>query len=188
MDKNTFVDSFPIKYFKLVVKVSNGISDPRFIVNGDQTLQTMTESSIDELKLSDVNTFFSQSCSVCLEPFIRWAAFKSHSIALDDQNMRDMINCLIEFTSEQPRAVEIWYHLKCWLEYVRNYHKMTEDEKLPRMQSVTLREAQTIFFDHVRADIFQEHELRSVQSLLRDYGSIISRQGFPTSGVKPSCI
>ena len=57
MDKNTFIDNFPIRYFKLLVKISNEISDPRFIVNGDETLQTITESSIDELKLSDVNTF-----------------------------------------------------------------------------------------------------------------------------------
>ena len=63
-----------------------------------------------------------------------WAAFKSHTVALDIQNMRDRINCLIELTSEQPYAVEIRYRLKCWLKYVRNYQKMTEDEKLPRMQ------------------------------------------------------
>ena len=50
------------------------------------------------------------------------------------------------------------------------------------MHNVTLREAQIIFFDHVRTVVFVEHELRSLQSLLRDYGSIISRYGFPTSG------
>ena len=65
---------------------------------------------------------------------------------------------------------------------------MTEDDKLPRMQHVTLREAQTMFFDHVRAVIFEEHELRSLQSLLRDYNAIIARCGFPTSGVKSSYI
>lgn len=45
-----------------------------------------------------------------------------------------------------------------------------------------------MFFDHVRAVIFKEHELRSLQSLLRDYNAIISRYGFPTSGVKSSYI
>ena len=113
-----------------------------------------------------------------------WAAFKSHTVTLDDQEMRECINCLIEFTSEQPYAVEIRYHLKCWLKYVRSYPKMSEDDKLPRLQSVTLREAQTIFFDHVTSVIFQEHELRSLQSLLRDYCSTIAQYGFPTSGIK----
>jgi len=71
---------------------------------------------------------------------------------------------------------------------VRDYQRMSEDDKLSYLHNVTLREAQTIFFDHIRAVIFEEHELRSLQSLLRDYGSIISRYGFPTSGVKSSYI
>ena len=117
-----------------------------------------------------------------------WAAFKSHTVILDDQEMRERINCLIEFTSEQPYAVEIRYHPKCWLKFVRSYQKMSEDDKLPRLQSVTLREAQTIFFDHVTSVIFQEHELRSLQSLLRDYCSTIAQYGFPTSGIKSSYV
>ena len=51
-----------------------------------------------------------------------------------------------------------------------------------------LREAQSIFFDHVRTVIFQEHELWSLQGLFLDYRSIISRYGFPTSGIKSSYI
>ncbi len=56
------------------------------------------------------------------------------------------------------------------------------------MQKITLCEAQTIFFDHIRKVIFEEHELRSLQSLLRDYSSIIAQYGFPVSGVKSSYI
>ena len=117
-----------------------------------------------------------------------WAAFKSHTVALEDQTMRDRINCLIDSAAEQPYAIEIRYHHKCWLKHVRSYQKMSEDDKLPRMHDVTLREAQTVFFDHIRTIIFEEHELRSLQSLLRDYRSIISQYGFPTSGVKSSYI
>ncbi|CAB1439848.1 unnamed protein product [Pleuronectes platessa] len=65
---------------------------------------------------------------------------------------------------------------------------MSEDDKLPLMHNVTLREAQTMFFDHVKTVIFVEHELRSIQSLLHDYTSIISGYGFPGSGVKSSYI
>lgn len=63
------------------------------------------------------------------------------------------------------------YHLKCWLKYVRNNQKMSEDDKLPYMHNVTLREAQTIFFDHIRTVMLKEYELRSLQSLLREYNS-----------------
>ena len=48
-----------------------------------------------------------------------WAAFKSHTVALEDQRMRYRINCLINSAADQPYALEIRYHLKCWLKYVR---------------------------------------------------------------------
>lgn len=117
-----------------------------------------------------------------------WAAFKSHTVALEDQTMRDRINCLIDSATDQPYALEIRYHYTCWMKYVTKYKKMTEDDKLPHMHNVTLREAQTMFFNHIRKIIIEEHELRSLQSLLQDYSSIISRYGFPTSGVKSSYI
>ena len=81
-------------------------------------------------------------------------------------------------------ALEIKYRHKCWLKCVRKYQKMSEDDLLPYMHNVTLCEAQAMFSDHVRRVIFKEHELRSLQSLLRDYSFIISRYGFSTSGVK----
>ena len=46
---------------------------------------------------------------------------------------------------------------------------MSEDDKLPLTHNVTLREALTIFFDHTRKVILEEHELRPLQSLLQDY-------------------
>ena len=110
-----------------------------------------------------------------------WAAFKSHAVALKDQKMQDRINCVIDYAAGDPYAIEIRYHNKCWLKYVRSYEKMSEDDKLPRMHNANLHEAQTIFFDHIRTVIFDEHELRSLQILLKDYSSIIYRYGFPTS-------
>ena len=103
---------------------------------------------------------------------------------MQDQTMHDRINCLIDSAADDPYALEIRYHHKCWLKYVRRYQKMSEDDKLPQMHNVTLREARTMFFDHIRCVIFEEHELRSLQSLLRDYSSIVSRYGFPTSYIK----
>ena len=109
-------------------------------------------------------------------------------MTLEDQTMCDRINCLIDSAAVDPYALEIRYHHKCWLKYVRRYQKMSEDDKLPQMHNVTLREACTMFFNHIRSVIFEEHEIRSLQSLLRDYSSIISRYGFPTSGIKSSFI
>ena len=90
-----------------------------------------------------------------------WEAFKWHTVGLEDQTMQDWTNCLIDFAADNPYALEIRYHHKCWLKYVHNYQKMSEDDKLPYLHNVTLREAQTIFFDHITAVIFDEHELRS---------------------------
>ena len=109
-------------------------------------------------------------------------------MALEDQVMRDRINWLIDSAADKPYALEMRYHLKCWLKNVRKYQKMSEDDKVPHVHNVNLREAQSIFFDHVRTVIFVEHELRSIQSLLHDYTSITAGYGFPRSGVKSSYI
>ncbi len=45
-----------------------------------------------------------------------------------------------------------------------------------------------MFFNHIRTVIFEEHELRSLQSHIGDYNFIMSRYGFSTSGVKSSYI
>lgn len=89
-----------------------------------------------------------------------WTAFKSHTVALEYQVMHDRINCVIDSAADQPYALEMRYHLKCWLKHVRRYQKMSEDDKLPLMHNVTLSQAQTMFFDHVKTVIFVEHELR----------------------------
>lgn len=106
-----------------------------------------------------------------------WAAFKLHTVTLEDQSMRNRINCLIDSAADDQYALEIRYHHKCWLKYVRKYQKMSDDDKLPQMHNVTLREAQTIFLDHVRSVIFGEHELRSLQSLLQDIGLTFQHLG-----------
>ena len=54
-----------------------------------------------------------------------WEAFKRHTVALEDQTMREWINCLIDFAADNPYALEIRYHHKFWLKYVRNYQRMT---------------------------------------------------------------
>ena len=60
------------------------------------------------------------------------------TLALEDQKMQDRINCLIDFAAVNPYAIEIRYHHKCWLKYVRSYQKMSEDDKLPYTYDVML--------------------------------------------------
>ncbi len=116
-----------------------------------------------------------------------WNAFRSHTIVLQDDSMRDRINCLINSITD-PFASEIRYHQKCWLKYVGAYQKMSVEQKLPLLHEVTLREAQTMFLDHARQVIFDDHEIRTIQGLLRDYKSIVGAYGLPILGVKSSYV
>ena len=110
-----------------------------------------------------------------------WNVFRSHTIVLEDDAMRDQINCLINSVTD-PFSSEIRYHQRCWLKYVGAYQKMSVEQKLPLLHEVTLREAQTMFLDHACQVIFDDHEIRTLQGLLRDYKSIVGTYGLPTIG------
>ena len=76
-------------------------------------------------------------------------------------SMRSGINCLIDSITD-PFSTE------CWLKYVGQYQKMSVEEKLPLMHDVTYREAQTMFIDHVHQVVFVDHEIITLQGLLRE--------------------
>ena len=78
-----------------------------------------------------------------------WNVFRSHTVVLQDDAMRDLINCLIDSFSD-PFSTEISYHHEYWLKYIGQYQKMSVEEKLHLMHDVTNHEAQTMFIDHVR--------------------------------------
>lgn len=90
-----------------------------------------------------------------------WNIFRNHTIVLQDDAMRDRINCLIDSITD-PFSSEIRYHHKCWLKYIGTYQKMSIEQKLPLLHDVTLREAQTMFLDHARHVIFTDHEIRTL--------------------------
>ena len=52
-----------------------------------------------------------------------WAAFESHTVALEDQKICDRINCLIDSAADEPYALEIRYHHTCWLKYVWKFQQ-----------------------------------------------------------------
>ena len=51
-------------------------------------------------------------------------------------------------------------------------------------RGVRLSEARNLFFKHVNSVIFNEHEIRSLQSLLADYKRIVNDYGYPIGDVK----
>ena len=94
---------------------------------------------------------------------------------MEDKKLRDRLNTLIASIPDAQTAfgIEIRYDRYCWRKYVSNARPLT-DENMLHLQQVNLREAQALFLHHVRHIIFQEHELRTLQSLLNDYKRIIS--------------
>lgn len=81
-----------------------------------------------------------------------WNVFKSHTVVLQDDEMRDRINRLIDSVTD-PFSTEIRYHHKCWLKYVGSYQKMAVEEQQNMLNQVTLREAQTMFVEIGRAHV-----------------------------------
>ena len=114
-----------------------------------------------------------------------WYAFKMHTMFLQDSKMRDRILMLIDAIPD-PFALEIGYHRSCWKKYV-SASQCSEDGQL-HAQDVRLSEVREIFFKHVRFVVFEEHELRTLQSLLSDYKALLRNYGFDASGKKSSMI
>lgn len=110
-----------------------------------------------------------------------WNRFKVHTISLTDEPMRERLNTLLVSVSDSRTAfgLEIRYHRACWRTYVSNpLKKFLSDENTEHLQHVNLREAQAIFFQHVRQVIFEDHEIRTLQGLLNDYKRITSNYGY----------
>ena len=123
---------------------------------------------------------------ILLSTIPSWNRFKLHTVNVEDKELRDRLNTLIASIPDAQTAfgIENRYDHYCWRKYVSNARPLT-DENMLHLQQVNLREAQALFLHHVRHVIFQEHELRTLQSLLNDYKCIISDYGH-NSTVKSS--
>ena len=77
---------------------------------------------------------------VLLSYTLAWNVFRSYTVVLQDDAMRNRINCLIDSITDFF-LTEIRYHHKCWLMYIGQYQKISVEEKLPLMHDVTYREA-----------------------------------------------
>ena len=116
-----------------------------------------------------------------------WRSFKRHPVLIqEDKQLSTRLSRLVESTSAlaDPFANDIMYHRSCWQKYISNREFRSDDAM--HLQNVSLSDARSLFFRHVDTVIFEEHEIRSMQSLLADYKRIVSDYGYPVGDVKSS--
>ena len=63
-------------------------------------------------------------------------------------------------------------------------HRVLSDEDHIHVQNVSLIEAKYLFLRHVQKVIFKEHEIRTLQSLLKEYKRIVENYNRSAYGVK----
>ncbi|MES9879868.1 MAG: hypothetical protein ABW185_03205, partial [Sedimenticola sp.] len=115
-----------------------------------------------------------------------WRSFKRHTVLIEDGDLRNRLTQLVDSTTvlSDPFANDIMYHHACWLKHI-NHKTLRPDDEI-HLQDVSLSEAKSLFYRHVDSVIFNEHEIRSLQSLLMDYKRIVSDYGYAVGDIKSS--
>lgn len=123
---------------------------------------------------------------VRIQTHAAWFAFKRHTVLVEDMELRDRLARVVESTLalSDPFAADIMYHRSCWLKHISNLTLKADDAM--HLQDVSLFEARSLFFRHVDSVIFNEREIRSLQSLLMDYKHIVGDYGYLVGDVKSS--
>ena len=111
-----------------------------------------------------------------------WNTFKRHPVFLNDDHDRERMTAVVNAISglSDIYASDIRYHKKCWRDNIINA------QRLSHLQSVSLEEARSLFFKHVDSVIFEEHEIRTLQSMLSDYKAKVSDFGYNVGDIKSS--
>ena len=109
-----------------------------------------------------------------------WEKFKVCTQYMNDTAMCNRLSILISSIPDFKSAVasKIQYHKSCYLEHVTHPLQQSQSDTSLNHKQFSLQEAQGVFFEMVNQVIFQDHEFRSVQSLLRDYTRIINSYGY----------
>ena len=96
------------------------------------------------------------------------------------------ITTLIDFINSgtDPFAIEVRYHHSSWQEHVS--HPVLSDEDHIHFQNASLTEAKYLFSRHVRKVIFEEHEIKTLQSLLTECMTIMENYNCSAYGVESS--
>ena len=117
-----------------------------------------------------------------------WESFKSHTIYLEDFEMRCRILKVIDATPD-PFAAEIRYHLSCWKKYVKPVYTTDNlSSEQIHLQNIQRQEVKLMFTKHVKTAIFDNGKPRTLKGLLQDYTKLLQNFGLEGSGVKSSTI
>ena len=114
-----------------------------------------------------------------------YLVFQYHFIKIIDKiriritTLTDVIN-----SGTNPFAIEVTYHHSCWQEHIS--HPVLSDEDHIHLQNVFLIQAKYLFFRHFQNVIFEEHEIRTLQSLQIEYMTIMENYNHSAYGVKSS--
>ena len=110
---------------------------------------------------------------VCYQKTL-WEHFKSHTIFIDDSELKTRWQNLITGSTDLFVA-EIRYHPACWRKYISNTKDEFED--LP-YQNVQVQEVKQFFFNHVKNVILEENEPRTLKGLLEAYNKMLENYNF----------
>ena len=114
-----------------------------------------------------------------------WREFRRHTIYVKEDLLRVRLSKLIETTSD-AFAADIMYHHSYWMKHITN-SQIDADEAM-HLQNVTYSEMKHIFFKKIDQIIFEEHEIRSLQSLLQEYKQVAAEYGFSVGNLKSSYV
>ena len=98
-----------------------------------------------------------------------WSSFKRHTILMKGDEIQMRITTLIDVidSGTDPFGIEVQYHHSCWQEHMS--HPALSDEDHINLRNVSLIEAKYLLFRQFQKVIFEEHEIRTLQSLLKEY-------------------
>ena len=116
-----------------------------------------------------------------------WREFKRHTVNIKDELLRVRLSKLVESISalSDVFATDVYYHHSCWLQHI---HMQIDPSDAIHLQNVTYCEMKQIFFKRIDKIIFQEHEFRSLQSLLDEYRTVAMEYGFDVGRLKSSYV
>ena len=124
----------------------------------------------------------SSSNLILIQQLKAWHTFKSHTVFLKDESMRDRLLGLISSIND-PFATEIRYHKACWDKYV--YPVYNKDSEISvHLQKVRTAEVNELFLHHVKIVIIDQSEPRTLQGLLLDYQNMLKNFGYDSDVIK----
>ena len=113
-----------------------------------------------------------------------WYTFKIHVEFVDNVELKDRLKRFLDVTSN-PFAAEIRYCKECWNNYI--YHNKGFLSESGYTSRPGIDHIKNLFYHHVHFTIFEEHEIRTLQIVQKDYVRMLKNYGFD-SNVKSSYV